>query len=169
MGDSLPPPAPFDLISSFARQRGTEIEIVLSKPKLALPEGEIPVSLRRGRAVVSAVGRRERVATGERLTVRVPRAAVDDGRWGLALEHGEGPRERIAARLLVQGRRPLVLLWGATNPPSVVPAGRRPVASRRRVATAAGRALDRALVILPEEQATSTRSSIRKVARRVLR
>ena len=168
MGNSLPPPAAFDLISSFARQRGSDIEITLAEPKLDLPASEVPLTLRRGEEIVHATGRVEQGVGGARLIVRLPRSAVSNGRWALSLERADGAREPIAARLLVQGARPLVLLWGARNPKSVEPAPRRGVATRRQGAAVAGRALDRVLTVLPEDKATSVRSNARTIARRVL-
>jgi hypothetical protein len=169
MGNSLPPPAAFDLISSYARSVGADIEIVLSDPKLDLPASSTKLTLRRGRRVVAAIGAAQHSEAGSRLVVRVARDAVTDGTWALSLERNSGPRERIDARLLVQGARPLVLLWGAQDKPSVIPSARRPtVTARRRAAAAAGRALDQVLRILPEERARTVRARARTVARRIV-
>ncbi len=168
MGDSLPPPAAFDLISSFARVVGADIEIVLADPKVELAGTTVNVGLRRGGQVVVAPGTTEQRASGVRVVVRVPRDSVTDGTWTLSIERESAPSERIDARLLVQGVRPVVLLWGAQDPRSIVPKPRKAPTPRRRAAAAAGHALDRALVVLPEDQAKRLRAGARTAARRIM-
>ena len=69
----------------------------------------------------------------------------------------------MAARLLVQGQRPLVLLWGQA---AIMPA--RPRTARRAAAKQAGRMLDKALTVLPDDKARQIRSQVRRTARKVL-
>lgn len=168
MGNSLPPPAAFDLISSFARVMGAEIEVLLADPKVELAAPTVDVGLRRGRQVVIAAGMIEHSATGVRVIVRVPRNAVTDGTWTLSIEREPAAPERIDARLLVQGDRPVVLLWGARDPRSFIPKPRTVTTHRRRAAAVAGQALDRALIVVPEEQAKRLRASARSAARRLM-
>lgn len=168
MGNSLPPPAAFDLISSFARVTGAEIEVVLADPTVEFAVPTVNVGLRRGRQVVIAAGTIERGASGVRLLVRVARNELTDGTWTLSIERESAPPERIGARLLVQGDRPVVLLWGAQDPRSVIPKPRTVTPRRRAAAAVAGQVLDKALIVLPEEHAKRLRASARTAARRVI-
>lgn len=168
MGNSLPPPAAFDLISSFARVIGANIEVVLADPKVELAMPTLNIGLRRGRLVVIAAGSIERSANGARILVRVARNALTDGTWTLSIERESGPSERIDARLLVQGDRPVVLLWGAQDPRSSIPKARTVTTRRRAAAAVAGQALDNALIVLPEQQAKRLRASARTAARRLM-
>jgi hypothetical protein len=167
MGDSLPPPAEFDLVDSFARLRGDKAEIVLAEPKTELTESTAVVRLRRGGRSVDAAGDVVDSSTGRRLIVRVPRSELSDGIWSLTVVRSEDDVAPLAARLLVQGQRPLVLLWGANAGASAVPTSRASD-PKRRAGAAAGQLLTRALSVLPDEQARRIRKPIRKIARRVL-
>ena len=169
MGDSLPPPAGFDLIGSYARRRGSDVEIVLTEPKSEVTGSSVVVSLAKGKKSVEATGALQEDSGGRRLTVRAPRASLTDGNWTLTLRGENGSPEPLAARLLVQGDRPLVLLWGAKDKATLLPTARRgATSSKRRAAAAAGRALDRALSVLPDDQAKKVRAGARTTARRVL-
>src|SRR4051794_7297201 len=118
MGSSLPPPAAIDLVGSAARLRGTEVEVLLARPELGLSglddDPGAVLRLTRGKGVVSGTLHLEDHDGERRLVGRAPRAELGDGTWALSLERpGAQQVERLDARLLVQGRRPLVLLWGA--------------------------------------------------------
>ncbi len=167
MGDSLPPPAEFDLVGSYARRRGSDVEIVLADPKTEV-RGAVVVRLSRGKRTVEASGSLADDPGGRRLVVHAPRSALGDGNWTLTLLAADGSPEPLAARLLVQGQRPLVLLWGAKDKPTVEPADRAVPSAKRRAAKTAGRALDQVLRVLPDEQATKVRASARHAARKVL-
>src|SRR3954454_15049936 len=167
MGDSLPPPAEFDLVDSFARLRGADAEIVLGDPKTELIGVEQTVRLAQGKRRIDAAAEMSESPVGRRLTVRVPRNRLSNGVWSLRVVHADGSVAPLAARLLVQGRRPLVLLWGAQGKTSQVPAG-RPSDVKRRVATTGARVLDRALTVLPDEKAARVRKQVRTAARKVL-
>lgn len=161
MGNSLPPPAAIDLVGSFARRRGSAIEIVLWEPKLAETSGAL--LLKKGRRTVESPVKLIEDAAGRRLLARTPGGKLTDGIWSMRLRAATGNDEPVGARLLVQGERPVVLLWGAASKPSDVPRS-----GRRKAAAAVGRTLDRAVSVLPPEHAVQVRSSIRKAARRVL-
>jgi hypothetical protein len=168
MGDSRPPAAAdIDLVSSYARRRGQDIEIVLADPKTELPQTPVRLTLTRGRRTVEASGQLADDAPGRRLTVRAPGDRFSDGIWALTLHAGPSTTEQIDARLLVQGRRPLVLLWGATGAPSLVPKRTQRRASAR-VITKASHAFDAALSVLPEERARKVRAQAHAAARRVI-
>jgi hypothetical protein len=167
MGDSLPPPAEFDLVDSFARLRGADVEIVLAEPKTELLESTVTVRLRQGARSADGTGEVTTGPTGRRLTVRIPRADLADGIWSLQVRRGDDTVAPLAARLLVQGRRPVVLLWGAKGNASATPKPQRRDAVAR-VASVGGRALDRALTVLPDERARQVRGQARKAARRLL-
>lgn len=168
MGDSLPPPAGFDLVGSYARRRGSDVEIVLAEPKSEILDSSVVVRLARGKKSVEATGALADEPGGRRLVVRAPRAALSDGNWTLTLRGHDGSPEPLAARLLVQGERPVVLLWGAKDKASLQPANRSALSTKQRAAATAGRALDRALTLLPDEQAKKIRSGARTAARKVL-
>jgi hypothetical protein len=167
VGDSLPPPADFDLVGSYARRRGAKVEIVLADPKTEV-SGAAVVRLARGKRTVEASGSLTDDARGRRLVVHAQRSALSDGNWSLTLIAADGAPEPLAARLLVQGMRPLVLLWGAKDKPSLQPASRTVLSTKQRTAATAGKALDRVLGVLPEHQAKKIRATARKTARKVL-
>ncbi len=183
MGSSLPPPSTIDLVGSFSRLDGSEVEVVLSGPAEHLRQ-ETTVTFAKGaQRVPGQASWSDQSERGE-LTLRAPRDHFNNGSWGILL--GE-QRVRIGARLLIQGERPTVLLWGAKSSPSrladpnperlarVAAAKARRAAKEqelkrpsRRAASAAGKALDRALAPLPSSSAAKIRSGIRKAARKVL-
>lgn len=167
MGKSLPPPAGFDLVGSFARRRGSDVELVLSKPTTQISQSPGTVTLRKGNASVEATAEFSDGPGGPKLTMRAPRDRFADGVYSLTLQLGAGSHQELDARLLVQGERPIVLLWGATGYKSMIPTARSDD-SKRRAAAKAGKALDRALTVLSEDKAKKVRSRARKVARKVL-
>lgn len=167
MGKSLPPKASFDLVGSFARRQGAEVEVVLADPiHPVLPGAEVVFS----RAGVHVVGTCSWIDTDGgpgKLVVRAPRSGFGDGRWRLQLRHADDTR-RLNARLLVQGDRPLVLLWGSKN---LITDGAslRPRPRPRPVVVAGGSALDGALAVLPERIAGKVRAQVRTAVRKVVR
>jgi hypothetical protein len=167
MGSSAPPPATIDLVDSYARLRADMAEIVLADPQTG-PFAEATVILRDGKRTARGTATFVDDHRGRRVVGTVRRDALRDGTWTIAVESGDEPAQ-IDARLLVQGRRPLVLLWGAKGMPSMTPIPHGRPAAGRRAATVAGKALDRALAPLPAERAARIRSTARRVARRVLR
>lgn len=169
MGNSAPPPAAFDLVGSYARRRGSDVELVLTEPKIELVDSPAVVELRKGDAVVEATGELVEAGGFRRLTVRAPRARFTDGLWTLALRRTDDEPHRLEARLLVQGARPLVLLWGAKTPASFQPKPRPVPTPRRRAAAVGGRVLDRALTVLPADTAETVRGKVRSSARKLLR
>jgi hypothetical protein len=166
MGDSLPPPAEFDLVDSFARRRGDDVEVVLADPKTELIGADHAVVLRRGQAAVEAIGQFADSGTTRRLTIRAPRSRFANGTWSLAVRRPDGREAPLAARLLVQGERPLVLLWGAKGGRSETPPAH--TGARRRALSTGRRVLDRALSRLPEARAAQVRGQVRLAARRLL-
>ncbi|MBM9461038.1 hypothetical protein JK386_14145 [Nocardioides sp. zg-536] len=120
MGDSLPPKATVDLVGSYARRRGDRAEIVLSEPKEVV-DGQGWAVLRRKDLEVSADLRLVTDERGRRYVVSCENAQLADGRWALILCGEDGQRQRVNARLLVQGERPLCLLWGTRPPESTKP------------------------------------------------
>jgi hypothetical protein len=170
VGSSLPPPAGIDLVSSFARCRGSDVEIVLAEPKLEHQGEGACLELRRGAVRVPATVRLEDQDGERRVVATAPRDQLRDGTWSLTISTPGAERaERVDARLLVQGRRPMVLLWGAKAAASELPTPHRARSSRQKAAAAGGAVLDRALQVLPPERARSVRASLRAVARRALR
>lgn len=163
MGDSLPPPAAIDLVGSYARLKGSDIEIVLSEPSWAGSSGVL--MLKKGRVTVGAQTELVEDGYGRRLLIRTPRSELRDGIWSLRLRLDEVGDEPIGARLLVQADRPLALLWGAGKSRSRLPEARPTVTMRSRIASAAGWAVDAALSALPAERAHRMRSFARTAAR----
>ncbi|GAB2470464.1 hypothetical protein [Jatrophihabitans fulvus] len=164
MGDSMPPSADFDLVGSYARRRGGDAELVFAQPTGDVPSATTVVLRRKDREVTARAAVTER-AGRPALVATIARGELADGIWGLRLG-ADGPR--LAARLLVQGERPLVLLWGADDPRSRVPRPSNPRDARGRAIATAGRAADAAMRVLPADRATKLRGSIRKAARRAL-
>lgn len=165
MGTSLPPPAAVDLVSSYARRRGTDVEIVLADPKGELAADGCPIVLVKQRRSVPATTQLVSDGDGGKLVVRVPRERLGNGTWSLRLGTGRSAGA-VDARLLVQGDRPLVLLWGATARESLTPI--KHLTAKRRAAARAGRLLDTTLSVLPDEQARKIRQQARRLGRRVL-
>ena len=122
MPKSKPPAAEIDLVDSYARRDGDDVELSLARPTLAVPDGAVIV-LRGagGRHVAEPVMRDD--AGGPRLVARVPRAALGDGTYVVRLRTADASM-RLGCRLLVQGERPLVLLWGDKPPTSTLPVSR---------------------------------------------
>ncbi|THJ09133.1 hypothetical protein E7Z54_03615, partial [Nocardioides sp.] len=135
MGLSLPPRASIDLVASFARIRDDRVEIVLAEPVDVL-DGEVWAELWRLRGEDRVRCSLELASDGDarRYVVSCPRSVLGDGRWGLSL-HNADESQRVNARLLVQGDRPLCLLWGAragaSRPPVPFRDRPKPVAPTR--------------------------------------
>ena len=164
MGNSMPPPAAFDLVDSYARLRGSNIEIVLADAKIDEAPAAPSIVLAKDKKSVTAAGELTESGAGRHLVVRTPRSSLNDGIWTIAVQTNGTETRRMEARLLVQGTRPLVLLWGAKAGPSHAPA-----VHKRKIVAFGGRALDRALSVLPPTTAAATRSAIRRQARKILR
>ncbi len=166
MGLSAPPPASIDLVGSFARRRGSDVELVLWAPTQA--QHATAVELAKGASVVRGSIELVSDSEGDRLVARVARAELSDGQWSITVLTPDGERSSVEARLLVQDARPLVLLWGAKS----LEAGLTPEppaqTARKRAAQAGGRLLDSALRPLPPQRAVAARRSLRRAARRVL-
>ena len=117
MGSSAP--AAIDYVDSHARLRGSEVEVVLCG--LAEDVGDrTALVLSRAGSTISAPAQVQTTGDTRELRARTPRRGLSDGYWTIALAADESLT--IDARLLVQGARPVVLVLGATAPPSVVPA-----------------------------------------------
>lgn len=170
MGLSLPPAASIDLVGSFARLRDAEVEIVLAEPEFDHGQEGVTLQLSKGRRRVPSTARVIHHDDGRRAVVaRAPRAELTDGTWSLTLATaGADDGEPVAARLLVQGARPLVLLWGASGKESLIPAKHTRVSRSRQAAAVGGVVLDRVLRVLPPERASSVRASARALVRRVM-
>ena len=167
MGISAPPPANVDLVGSYARRRGTEVELVLWEPTEAL--GATAMVLRRAGVDVDGSVALVEDERGRRLVCRAPQARLTDGQWSLHLVDTDEEPHRVAARLLVQGRRPVVLLWGGKAPASTAPRAKASGDVKTRVVRAGGSVLDSALKALPAERAVTVRSALRRTARQVLK
>lgn len=124
MGKSLAPDAPFDLVHSYARLRDSRVEIVLrgGDPATAGVYGE--AVLRGDGSKVRGVVSYDEDAHGPRVVVHVARDRLSDGTWSLRLRGDDAPPSATRTRLLVQGKRPLVLLWGGRDGDSRLPAPR---------------------------------------------
>jgi hypothetical protein len=166
MGDSKPPNADFDLVDSYARRRGTDIEIILADPHADL-QAATALTLRRFDSEVQAALETAQSPNGPVLVARVPADRLENGRWSAHVTSESGTKQ-ISARLLVQGRRPVVLLWGAHGSATEVPVRTRPATSKEGAASIGGKVLDLAVSALPAERAGKIRQSARSAARRVL-
>lgn len=166
MGNSAPPPATIDLVGSYARLRGADAELVFWAPQVA--HRATVLTLTKGQSRASGTAQFLDDEAGQRLVARVPRSSLTDGIWALRLDGENGEDNLVEARLLVQGARPLVLLWGGTGTKSEVPKAGRAPTSKRRAILAGERVVDRALQVLPAEQAIKVRAIVSRTARRVL-
>lgn len=110
MGSSAPPRADFDLILSFARLRAGDVEIRLARMALELEPGSV-VELASGTTTISAPVEVTGPAEAPTVVARTPRAGLADGVWSIGVRSA-GSTAPLAARLLVQGDRPVALLWG---------------------------------------------------------
>lgn len=169
MGDSKPPKATFDLIDSYAKLEGQQAHIVLNDPQFEIVEPATLVLIqgdRRRRAAAAVVDG----PSGKQVLASVPRPSLKDGTWNLRLRSGER-NSLLNVRLLVQGDRPLVLLWGSKALPSQLPDPHprplKPVAKVAAEAKAKGRKLGHTVLTkLPEEPANAVRKVVRKVEER---
>lgn len=175
MGQSLPPPATLDLVGSFARRNGSSVELLLARSDLPGSTGPLVVELSKGSRSVVGSAAVHTLGEGSDVRASVPAGALSDGVWTIQLGvQGEDERVPVSARLLVQGQRPVVLLWGEKTKKSVLPAGRPSLrvggraAAARRAALTGSKALDRGLKVLPDQQAEKVRRTVRKVAKSVL-
>lgn len=170
MGSSLPPAASIDLIDSFARLKDADVEIVLAEPELAQGEEGVTLQLMKGRQRVATTVRVVHHDDGKRQVVAcAPRADLTDGTWSLTLETiGSDRAQRLDARLLVQGERPVVLLWGADGKASMLPVKHSLPSPSQRAAALGGAMLDRGLHVLPPDRAASVRTRARSIVRRVM-
>jgi hypothetical protein len=166
MGDSKPPNADFDLVDSYARRRGTDIEIVLADPHADL-QAATALTLNRSGDEVQVAVKPAQSPNGHVLVARVPADRLTNGRWGMRATTDSGSKQ-ISARLLLQGQRPVVLLWGAHASASEVPQRTRPATPKEGVASLGGKVLDAAVSALPAERAQKIRGAARDAARRVL-
>lgn len=148
MGNSRPPRADVDLVDSYARRLGDELEVVLASPGFDLTE-DTEVILRRRNARHASVPSLVDDERGRRVVVRFPRAELSDGTWVLRLRARNQGRD-LGCRLLVQGARPLVLLWGSKALPSTLPVphprpepARTPTQRARATVVRAGSAVSR--------------------------
>ena len=122
MKKAKPPAAEIDLVDSYARRVGDDVELSLARPTIEVPDGAVVV-------LRGADGRHVADTTvhdadgGRRLTARVPRAALGDGTYVVRLRTADGGLP-LGCRLLVQGERPLVLLWGDKTRRSTLPVSR---------------------------------------------
>jgi hypothetical protein len=169
MGSSLPPPATLDLVGSAARRDGDTVELTLARAQVPEGDGALTVRLSRGEQVVRAQAEVRPAESGQDVVVRLPAAQLSDGRWALALGRESAEQlSPVTARLLVQGRRPLVLLWGQKAGKSRLPTPKRAPTLAGRVAVGGRKALDAGLRPLPPRQAARIRSTAKSVAKSVL-
>lgn len=144
MGNSRPPKAAeISLVDSYARRAGQRAELVLADPRIDLPaDPTVLLRHRKDRTELEAGAELVEDERGRRLLVSVPLSGLADGIWAVRLRTADG-ESGLGCRLLVQGDRPLVLLWGAKGLPSMLPkphprsTGPKEVAVRAR--SAAGR------------------------------
>ncbi|MBV9830082.1 MAG: hypothetical protein JOZ82_00685 [Marmoricola sp.] len=164
-------PIHIDFVDSYARLRGDDVEIVLATGEVSA-SNESTLVLSQGDVAVKASTSAATSGDAPLLVASTARAGLSDGTWSIALGSGQP----FDARLLVQGRRPVVLVLGAQPMPSRAPARRRraagtapaPLSTKQKVASAGGKVLDRALGVLPADRAARARQRARSMARSVL-
>lgn len=150
MGSSRPPDADVDLVDSYARLAGGKVEVVLASPGPEIDDGATVVLRRHDRDHRGTLALFDGDAdSGRRGVVRFDRSTLTDGQYAVML-HGDADERPLGCRLLVQGARPLVLLWGAEPTKSRLPAphprpssGGAPAQRVRALAGRAGRAVSR--------------------------
>lgn len=169
MGQSLPPPATLDLVGSYARRNGSNVDLLLARSDLPGSTGPLVVHLARGSKKVTGTAAVQVAREGSDVVASVPARQLSDGTWTIRLGvEGDDETVPVTARLLVQGQRPVVLLWGEKDGKSVVPTRRSSPTVARRVAVRGGQALDAGLKVLPDGAADKVRTTVRKAARTVL-
>jgi len=170
MGQSLPPPATLDLVGSYARRHGADVHLLLARSDLPNSTGPLVVHLARGTKRVTGTATVRESGAGSDVVASVPAKHLGDGVWTIRLGvQGDDDTVPVTARLLVQGERPVVLLWGEKGQKSAVPTRRGTATVGRRVAVRGSKALDIGLKVLPDPAAEKVRSTARKVAKSVLR
>jgi hypothetical protein len=113
VGDSKPPAsAPVNLVDSYARRRGRRAEVVLAEPNPPLDGDGLVMVLRREDQRLRSPAKLVDDDRGRRLVASFPADDLTDGQWRVILRVA-GERVAPPVRLLVQGRRPMVLLWGS--------------------------------------------------------
>jgi hypothetical protein len=124
MSESEPATSRIDHVASYVRLRDGQVELEIVEPTVAIARRHPQLTLRRGRQRVNIRGDFVKNEAVRKVTATVPRGDLTDGVWRIILRPGGNRPTRLDARLLVQGERPLVLLWGAEAEPSRVPAPR---------------------------------------------
>jgi hypothetical protein len=119
---SKPPPAEIDLVDSYARRDGDDVVLSLARPAMEVPAGAMIVLRGAGSRHAAEPTLRDEGGV-RRLTARVPRSALGDGTYVVRLRTPDR-NLRLGCRLLVQGDRPVVLLWGDKTPASTLPVSR---------------------------------------------
>ena len=112
MGDSRPPgSAPVNLVNSYALRRAGQVEVVLADPAPPLDSDDAVMFLRAGPKRVRSRASLVDDARGRRLVASFPDDDLADGQYRVVVRVSD-TRTRPGVRLLVQGERPVVLLWG---------------------------------------------------------
>jgi hypothetical protein len=166
-----PAPLPLDLVGSCAR-RSVNGDVLLSVAGLPTWHvGEVLLHLRQGprrRRTTARLTASSRLDHAADLVATVPRAVLSDGVWTLSVALPGEPVRPLDARLLVQGRRPVVLLWGAVGNVSRLPEPKTRRTPRDRFVSVGSRLLDLSVRVLPPGRRTEARQAMRRVARKAL-
>jgi hypothetical protein len=108
-------PIAVDSVLSYARVDGDAVRVVLALPEDADPPGHrIFIRFEGEQAHLRAPASLERSDGRTRIEVSVPRGQLADGLWHLKLREGGGSLRSSGARLLLDARQPVALLFGKT-------------------------------------------------------
>jgi hypothetical protein len=98
-------------VNSYALRRAGRIEVVLADPAPPLDADGAVMVLRAGRERVRSRATVVDDGRGRRLVASFAEEELADGQYRVVVRTSE-TRSRPGVRLLVQGQRPVVLLWG---------------------------------------------------------
>ena len=161
-----------ELSASFAHRTGEDVHVVVQLAHGAVLETPAELLLRAGKQLKRVPVTVSTTAEGLLLDGRVPAATLRPGVWQLAVAGGDARPVPVEARLLNSRKQPIALLPGPLPTTQLPPPERTPApvadSGRVRAYRTAAVVANRGLALLPERQASSARSALKKVGRRVL-
>ena len=156
-------------VSSYAHRSRGDIHVVMDLPGRWELEGNVLLRLRSGSRTIRTPALGTRTESGVRLETRVNAGQLSPGLWRVSVRSASGAGwVRMQARIQLKRKQPIALLTGPLPRTRMA----EPTPSRKqrpRTRQFAVRVVDRALTRLPERQAASLRTTLRKAAHRILR
>jgi hypothetical protein len=108
-------PIAVDSLLSYARTDGDKVRVVLALPDDAGVSGErVFIRLQSDQSRFRVPASLEHADGRTRVEITVPREQLADGVWQLRLREAGGSLRNLGARVLLDSRQPIALLFGKT-------------------------------------------------------